>query len=217
METDGGLSRFGDGGRAPQVRRQPGPGPRRHPGRLPVHGRLSDDARHFHPGLLLQGRFGTPHPFRAGRGRDRGDQHGPGGILRRRPVHGGHVRRRLRAHAGGGLPGGHDGNTRRHRRLPAARPGHGSSHKDRAGGSPLRPQRRSRRIPADHLRPRLHRGDDRPDQEEFRTRRPLPDSRFHSDGSVLCRFRPDPRGGDPAGCRRAGNTGNSTGPTSATN
>ena len=133
METDRGRSRFGDGRQASQVRRQSGPGPRRHPGRLPVHGRLSDDARHFHPGLLRHGRFGTPHPFRAGRGRDRGHQHGPGGILRRRPVHGGHLRRRLRAHAGGGLPGGHDGNARRHRRLPAARPGHGSSHADRAG------------------------------------------------------------------------------------
>ena len=65
-------------------------------------------------------------------------------------------------------------------------------------------QRRSRRIPADHLRPRLHRGDDRPDQEELRACGPLPDSRFHSDGSVLRRFRPDLRGGDPAGRREPG-------------
>ena len=149
---------------------------------------------------FCRGRTGSSRSFRAGRGRDRRDQHGPGRLLCRRPVDGGHRRRRLRAHAGGGVACGDDGNADRDRRRPAARSGHRSSHPDRTGGSELRSPRRPRGIPPGPLRPRFHRRDHRTGPEGLRSGRPVPDPRLSADGPVLRRLRSGRRrGGDPAG------------------
>ena len=80
-----------------------------------------DDPLHRHHELPCGQRTGVRCCGRAGRGRDRGDQHGARRILCRRPGHDRHVRRRFRPDGGRPLPCRHDRDPARDRARSAAR------------------------------------------------------------------------------------------------